>query len=426
MDIGVSRPTKVLYAWNVEIPRMLKVRQKLEADALADPASTLRELLAGRGFAVPLEAGSRVAIAVGSRGIDRLAELVCAVVDAVKDAGGEPFIVPAMGSHGGATEEGQVAVLVSLGVTWEQVGAPVFPAMETVSLGASPSGVEAFMARTALEADAVVVLNRVGLHTGYSGPVQSGLVKMIAVGLGKVEGARSLHRHGFSAGHLIGEVADLAISKAPPITGVAVVEDAERRVCRLALLPGPGIRSEEPALLELARGMCPRIPVAGADILIVDEMGKDISGIGMDPFVIGRGKDTEEPTAFSARRLVVLRLSEASGGNATGIGVADITTRRLAEAMDRAVTYRNVLTSGALHRARLPLVADTEREALRMAAESLGDVDASGLRVVRIRNTRRLEELQVSEPLTSELEGRPGIELGNPEAMRFTGDGDIV
>jgi hypothetical protein len=381
--------------------------------------------LEASGFSGTFRGGGRVAIAAGSRGIDGLAELLGVVVDIVKSAGGEPFIVPAMGSHGRAIEEGQVGVLASLGVTWERVGAPVFPSMETVSLGTTPSGVEAFWARTALEADAVVVLNRVAPHTGYSGPVQSGVVKMIAVGLGKAEGARAIHRHGFSAGHLIGEVADLVISRAPPITAVALVEDGEKNISRVAVLPPGGIREQEPALLELAGDMWPRIPVRSADILVVDEMGKDISGIGMDPLVTGRGKDGEPPV-FSAKRLVVLRLSRASGGNATGIGHADITTRALADAIDRDATYANVLSSGALYRARLPLVAESDREALEMAVSSLGEVPAGEIEVVRIPSTHRLSEIQVSEALVPRLSGTAVFEVGEPEDMRFSTRGALL
>lgn len=410
----------------MQFPKMYRVKQSLVSRPLEDLEAALEsgfgavEFLAGLG-------GPRVAVAVGSRRIDRLPDVVAGAVRRLRGAGAEPFIVPAMGSHGGATERGQEHVLESLGVTAASVGAPVDASMDTVRLGRTPGGAEVFAARCALEADGVVLVNRVGLHTGYSGRVQSGISKMLAVGLGKAPGARALHAHGFGAGHLIEEAAALALRELPPVTAVALLEDGTGRLSEVHVMSGEAVAFSEPALLEKAASMWPRIPLAGADVLLVEEMGKDISGVGMDPHVTGRGIEAGAGPRFEARRLVVLRLTAGSRGNATGIGHADITTAALVREIDRVATRRNVLTSGALHRARVPIAADTEREAVEMVMESLAGLDPEEARVVRIRNTRRLEEFAASEALLPELRAVEGLEIvTGGEPLSFSVGGDLL
>jgi len=272
------------------------------------------------------------------------------------------------------------------------------------------------------------LLNKVAPHTGYSGPIQSGVAKMIVVGLGKSDGALSLHRHGFSAGSLISDMAALAIEKVPVLLAVAFLEDGTGRLSHVEVIERDNIMRREPALLKMALSMWPRIPVASADVLIVDEMGKDFSGIGMDPLVTGRGKELPpgENPAFTTRRLIALRLSPGSRGNAAGVGHADIITENLFGRIDFHVTYRNVITSGAPYRARIPLVALTDKEAVSLAIESLGGMPPGDLRVVRIKNTRWLEEMQVSAALAGELDGLEGIELGSDEReMSFDSAGNL-
>jgi len=412
----------------MKFPRMVSVRQVLASDPLEDIPAALGQALEMVGFERLFAPGKSVAVAVGSRSIDRLVESVAELVRKLKGSGCSPFIVPAMGSHGGADAEGQLRVLAGLGVTAGSVGAAVVSSTETVSLGETPGGAEVFADKAAMESDAVVVVNRIAPHTGYSGPIQSGLCKMLAVGLGKQDGARSLHRHGFGAAHLIVEMAEVVLSEAPVIMGIALIEDGQKKLSRLeALVPGE-FRVREPELLEEAVSMYPMIPLSSADLLIVDEIGKDISGTGMDPLVTGRGKDScpEEGAAFIAKRVVALGLTEGSGGNATGIGHADVTTERLVASIDREVTRQNVLTSGALHRARIPLVAGSDREAVKMAIESLGDFLPDAVRVVRIKNTRKLDEIQVSSSLVSELRGREGIATGVERDMEFDSAGNII
>ena len=400
----------------MDLPKMIRVRVELESRALEDPAIHLSRALeesAAWGSAAPR---ARVVITAGSRGIDRIPEIIGELVSSAKAANLSPVLVPAMGSHGGASPEGQLSVLRSLGITTESCGAPIEASMETVRLGVTASGVEVFMARAAVEADMVVAVNRVALHTGYSGPVQSGLLKMLAVGLGKEDGARSLHAHGFGAGSLIAEMAQVAMEKAPVSFGVALLEDANKKLSHVEVIDTRSIASREPELLDMARSMSAGLPVSRADVLIVDEMGKEISGVGMDPHVTGRGKDLPpgESPRFVATRLVVLSLSESSGGNATGVGHADVTT------------MRNVRTSGALHRARLPIAAAGDREAIEMALRGAGSPMPEEARVVRIKNTARLDEIWVSGAVARELEGAAGIFLFEEAPFSFDDEGNIV
>jgi Lactate racemase N-terminal domain len=412
----------------MEFPRLVTVRQTLHSDARADPAGRVDSGLEALGLPGELPSGSRVAVAVGSRNIDGLAVVVSRLIERLFEAGCSPFVVPAMGSHGGATASGQVAVLRSLGVDWQRLGAPIVSSMRAVLLGTTPGGVEAYIDRNALEADAIIVVNRVAPHTGYSGDVQSGVVKMLAVGLGKDVGAAALHKHGFASGHLIGEVADLVIEKTPVLAAVALVEDGTNKISRVEVLHRGDMRACEPGLLELARSMWPRIPVKSADVLIVDEIGKDISGTGMDPLVTGRGKNLPlgESHVFTTTCLVALSLTPGSGGNATGVGHADIISTRLFEGIDHEVTRRNVMTSGALERARIPLVAGSDREALRIALERVEGGAAATPGIVRIRNTRNLEEIQVSTTLLPEVMGVEGMTVGPERELAFDRDGNII
>lgn len=403
---------------------MVPVRQELSRAPLADPAGALGIGLAAAGLP-GRAAGGRVAVAVGSRGIDSLVAILGLLAERLSRAGCAPFVVPAMGSHGGATAGGQERLLGFLGISARTVGMPVESSMDVVPLGETPGGALAYVNRLAFESDAIVVVNRVGPHTGYSGPVQSGVVKMTAVGLGSEAGAVALHRHGFGAAHLIGEVADLVLEKAPPVYAVAVVEDGARKLSRLEVMAGGEIRRREPELLEAALSMWPGLPLEEADVLVVDEMGKDISGTGMDPRVTGRGKELPpgEKPPFTAKRLVALSLTPGSAGNATGVGHADVITERLLREVDREVTRRNVSASGAANRAEIPGVAPTDRDAVSAALESLG-IDPAEARVVRIKNTAELSRFQVSEALAREIEGRRGVTVSGPaREMEFDREG---
>ncbi|MBN2168268.1 MAG: DUF2088 domain-containing protein [Actinobacteria bacterium] len=413
----------------MDFPRMVDIVQEIETSPLVDPEEELEADLSRDVFSGLFMPGRRTAIAVGSRRISGLVEVLSYIVSRVKKSGGTPFIVPAMGSHGGATPEGQVKVLESLGVTEETTGAPIISSPEVECLGETPGGATVYVDKNALQADALIVVNRVAPHSGYSGPVQSGLQKMIAAGLGKWEGARSLHKQGFEAAHLIGEMADLVLSNISEVMGVAMIEDGRKNLSDIEALYGGEIKEREHELLALARSMYPGIPVEEADILVVDEIGKDISGAGMDPMITGRGKifSTDEAVSFSAKRIVVLNLSEGSLGNANGIGHADITTRELYESTDWESTYRNAVISGQLYRVRIPVIAETDKKALSLALESLGGKHPDEVRLVRIKNTRELHSMQVSTAIENELQENPRVSVyPGGKALSFSEEGELL
>ncbi|HVT68448.1 MAG TPA: DUF362 domain-containing protein [Trebonia sp.] len=352
--------------------------------------------------------GMRIALAVGSRGIAELPTVVATAVAELRRAGASPFIVPAMGSHGGATAAGQERLLASLGITAEAVGAPVESSMDTVRLGRAETGQEVYLDRLAASADAVLPVNRVKSHTSFHGEIESGLAKMLAVGLGKRDGARELHRLG--PAHLerrIRAAAALIRGRVRVLGGLALIEDELRRLRHIELLPDGEIGSAgEARLLELARRMSPRLPVSPIDVLIVDAMGKDRSGTGMDTNVIGRMmvRGSAEPAGPSVTNLVAASLTEASHGNATGLGLADFIPQRLASEVDLNATYANSLTAGlqGVQRAQLPVTLATDRDAVGAAVLTAAVPDLSKVRIVRIQDTLHLNEIMVSRALADE------------------------
>jgi hypothetical protein len=373
----------------MKLPPLYLVRQRFPAGKLADVTGTL----AGDLQQHSLEPGLRIALAVGSRGIANLPALVRGVADWVRTQGAEPFIVPAMGSHAGATADGQRKLLESLGVT----GAPIVSSMEVVEI--EPA---VFMDKAASQADGVIVINRVKPHTSFHGRYESGLMKMIAVGLGKHAGAAAIHRLGIPGlREAMPEAARQVLATGKIIFGVAVVENARDETLALRVIPGARIPDEEPSLLELARKNMPSLPVEDLDLLIVDEIGKAISGTGMDTNVIGRLRiDGEaEPSSPRIKRIFV---RDVCGESAYGIGLADVTTRRLVARANWDVTRTNVETSGFTLRGVIPRIVDSDDEAV------------TGERVVRITNTLQLETLIVSEPVRKEIEGRDTVEVLGP------------
>jgi hypothetical protein len=403
---------------------MVRIRQQLPRERVENPARELLSRLAAAG--VSIRPGARVAIGVGSRGIASLVELVRATVQWVAGQGGRPFIVPAMGSHGGATAEGQRAVLDGYGVTEAAVGAPIRSSLEVVELPAGDLGVKVYCDRLAAEADATVLINRVKPHTSFHGAYESGLMKMAAIGLGKHAQAAALHRLGCAGlRDLMPRVARQVLRHGNIVLGIAVVENAAQEVQVVRAIPAARIPEEEPALLDLARRSMPSLPADSLDLLIVDEMGKNISGLGMDTHIIGRLRipGQPDPERPDIRLIFVRSLTTESRGNAAGIGLADIVSRRLFDEADLPATYANVLTTGFIERARIPLIAETDRQALEMARLALGRDDMGGARVIRIRNTLRLDEVLASETLVSEIRRRSGVEIaGPPRPLLESGD----
>ena len=417
------------------LPKMVRVRQKIYAPKIGDYASALRSELEKAGLKERIKPGAKIAITAGSRGIAHIAEILATIVDEVKKAGGKPFIVPAMGSHGGATPEGQIAILKSLGITQESVGAPIYASMEVEEVGRLENGLPVYMDKLALRSDGIIVVNRVKPHTDFKGKIESGLMKMMVIGLGKQKGAETIHRYQLEGYHkLIPEAARLIMEKAPIIMGVAIVENAYHEIAAIRALKPDEIEREEAKLLKLAKDLMARIPFKEIDVLIVDEIGKDISGVGMDTNVIGRfwtSPKENEHRAPKIRRIVVLDLSEKSHGNAVGIGLADITTKRVFSKIDFEATFMNCLTSTWPEPAKIPPFLPNDRDAILMAIRCCGPIDPLKAKIVRIKNTLDLEYMWISESLCElvkqdkELSKRIEI-LGEPEEMQFDVLGNLA
>jgi len=408
----------------VEPPQVALVEQEVDAPgALADIRAAVGEALRS----VELPTGS-VAIGVGSRGVGRIDEVVAALVGFLKEAGADPFVVPAMGSHGASTAEGQAEVLAHLGVSEERVGCPVRATMEAVKLGETPAGVEVFMDRNAYEADSVVVVNRIKPHTAFRGEVESGPTKMLAIGLGKQKGAHSVHAAGWAKIHeTIPEAARVAVEGGKVAFGLAVLENADEVPYRVAAIPAEKLEESEAPLLEEAKRNLLRLPFEEIDVLVVDEIGKNISGDGADPNVTGRYPTPYASGGPAVERLVFLDLTPETGGNANGLGMADVVTERLVSKMDRPATYLNALTSTTPSPVKIPMVMPNDRMAIAAALTMCAGVSPPRARLVRIKNTLKLRRLWVSEPL---LEGVGAGErlrvVEEPSPMRFDADGSLL
>ncbi|WP_239565269.1 lactate racemase domain-containing protein [Brevibacillus fulvus] len=391
---------------------MFKAEQHFPVPEIADVPLAVREAVGQAGVLGRIQAGDQVAIAVGSRGVADIPLIAREVVALVKAAGGAPFIVPAMGSHGGATAEGQRSVLEHLGVTESFVGAPIRSSMEVVKVGELPNGLPVYFDRYAYQADKVIVINRVKPHTAFRGPVESGLLKMITIGLGKQKGAEAAHSFGFKhmAEH-VPAMARIALQKAPIIFGLATIENAHDRPAKIVAIPAERLHEDEPTLLAEAKRLMPRILLDPLDVLVVEEIGKDISGDGMDPNITGRFATPYASGGVQATRVVVLRLTDKTGGNANGIGLADVTTKKVFEQMDLAQGYANALTSTVVNTVRIPMFLETEELAIKAAIKTCNATDLAKARMIRIRNTLELKEIWISESLLAEARQHPQIRV---------------
>ena len=409
----------------IAIPPMCKIQRRLPEGTPVDIEKTLQSQWQQAGLASAAR-GKKIAIGVGSRGVAEVANITRCLVSLIREAGGDPFVIPAMGSHGGATPDGQIEVLESLGVSEATVGCPIHATMDTVVLGQTASGLAVYTDRLGAAADGLFIINRVKIHTDFSGRYESGLMKMLAIGLGNQTGAAQLHDYGVHGlRDLMPEVAASAIKHGNLLAGVATVEDGYHRPVRLEIVPRNKIQHREPELLDYSRSLMPRLPVKDLDVLIVDMIGKEISGTGMDTNLIGRRRIVGEPELESPRikAVIVLDLSDASHGNATGIGLADFTVRRLLDKIDFGLLAKNVFTSGFLQRGNIPLVFETDKEAIEAAIRSVcrdHSTEQDNIRMVRVRDTMALERLWVSPSLLDAVKAEPGfISGGPPEALRF-------
>jgi hypothetical protein len=407
----------------MSLPKVIRVKQSFDTTRLEDAAASVAAGLRSLPLVRKLNPGARIAITAGSRGIHNLVKMTRATADTVKALGGQPFIVPAMGSHGGATDEGQKSLLSDLGISEATMGCPVVSSMAVEEIGRTPAGEPVYLDKNAFHSDGIIAINRVKLHTIFRGEVESGLCKMLAVGLGKHKGAQQIHKVGVAS--IVVESARVILAKAPVLAGVAVLENSRDETMEIHLVPPEQFEATDTTLLKRAWQILPRVPFDPLDVLVVDEMGKNISGTGMDTNVIGigsraGGKMTMGTPFVSA--IVVLGLTPETHGNANGIGLADLTTRRLVDSIDYKSTYTNVKTTRLWAAGRLPLIFDTDREAMDVA---VGETPPDQVRFVRIKDTLHLEELEISETLLPEARKIGLAVLGGPRVLEFDDTGRV-
>lgn len=410
---------------NVMFPPMRLVDRQMPRPAVIDVERAVEAALEGLALADRVR-GQRIAVTAGSRGIRDIVPILRGVVTHLRHLGAEPVIVAAMGSHGGATSDGQRRVLEHLAITEAVVGAPISTRMDVTVTGRTRDGLTAYCDAEAASCGGILVVNRIKPHTAFDEPFGSGLMKMLSVGLGKAEGAAQLHRQGpTQLASAIQAIAHLLLDSGLVVGGVAILENAYDETARIEAVHPAQLVERELALYREAKSLLPRLPVDTLDLLIVDAMGKTFAGTGMDTNVIGRRRipGLPEPASPSIARIVVLRLSALSEGNAQGIGLADVTTRRLVDAIDWQVTYKNTITSTFLSRGATPVTLPSDREAIAVALDTLPVADKSVARIIRIPNTLHLERLAVSEALLPQITGQPDCEIGPEIPWVFTHDG---
>lgn len=411
--------------------RLLVVRQLFPDRSIRDVAGEARKQLKAADFASRLKPGARVAIGVGSRGIANVATIVRAVVDYWKGAGMRPFLFPAMGSHGAATAEGQASVLAHYGITEASMGCPVISQLEVVSLGKTPDGIEAFMDRMAYESDGVMLVGRVKWHTDFEGQIESGLFKMMAIGLGKFAGAKRYHTWGYRLGldHVIRQVGRQVLTSGKILGGLAILEDAYHNTAKLDAVPVEVMERREEENQALVKSWMGKVPV-DLDILIVDEIGKNISGAGFDTKVINRtitGLYNPFPYLHKFERIFARGLSSLSYGNGVGLGMADMVTDRLVNAIDWVPTRINSLTASTPAAIRTPIHFPTDRECLENLWTTVGKFDMEAVTFGWIRNTMELSRLALSENLRPQIEANAELEIvGGPVDFPFDRDGNLV
>ena len=410
---------------DMPMPRFVRARQKFNADQIDDVDQAMGDQM--EKFAHIDLTGRSVAVAVGSRGIRSQPPVVKALVDALLARGAEPFIVPAMGSHGGGTAEGQAQIVEEYNCGSEALGIPLKSSMEVVELCEVHDGLKVYCDKNALEADWIVPVNRVKPHTSFRGKHESGLCKMMVIGLGKHTGAVEMHRRGMrNFGPILPVAAEGFMSKTNILFGCAIVENGYEKLHTMELLAPDEIIAREMELLELSKSLIPRLLIDNIDVLVVDQIGKNISGAGMDPNVTGRNSHKNNDFGGpDINRIVVRGLTPETHGNATGLGTADVITQRFVREMDWSKTYVNIVTSGEPGSASLPLVANNDLEAISIAMRGVIMIDGPTSRIVRIENTLDLGDIWVSEPMIPDVEAHASMEIvGEAFDAAFDGDGN--
>lgn len=399
-------PVLVKSAYDIKLPKMIPVTQifpdeKLKVEEIREVVTReiSKDKVKGR-----IKPGQRIAVLVGSRGISNLDTVVKATIDQLLDLGAEPYIIPAMGSHGGGVAEEQRNILECYGVTEEAMGVPIVSSMETVIIGKTSGEVPVHADANACQMDAIVPINRIKTHTDYDGQIESGLCKMLSIGIGKHNGCARLHQEGFESFHkLIPEVAEVVLSKLNIPFGIAMIENAHENLHMIESVPGDEILAREPYLLALSKSLMPRIDFSEIDVLIVERMGKNITGAGMDPNIIGR-LSTGRIRNFDGphiKRIVVLSLTPESHHNAIGVSLADFITRSLYQEIDPEMTYANAIASGNPEAAKIPIIFETEEEAIRAAIMTCAGIEPNNAKIVRIQDTLHLVNIMISENMTN-------------------------
>ncbi len=415
---------------DVQLPRMVKVRQLLPRDSISgeEVPGVIHDLLQPEKFSGKIRPGMRICITCGSRGMANLAQIIHSIADFCREWGAEPFVIPAMGSHGGATAQGQLDVLESLGVTEKSVGCPILSSMDTVVVGHSPEGLEVRIDKYAAEADGIIVFGRIKAHTAFHGPYESGIMKMMTIGMGKQQGAESCHSTGFKhMAYLVPTFGRIILQNAPILFAVATLENAFDETRRLVALAPEEIDTEEPKLLLEAKATMQRILFPDCDVLVVDEVGKNISGEGMDPNVTGTFATPYASGGIQAQKRCVLSLTEETHGNFHGLGMVDAISDRVFRELDFDITYPNTITSTVLSFSKIPLVMKNDRETLQLCVKTCVEVDKKKIRMIRIKNSLDVEYIYISEAMLEEARANPELEIvGEPEEIPFDEAGNIV
>jgi hypothetical protein len=407
------------------LPRFFRVRQDLPRDRVSDVVASVRGELQRLGLEQRLQRGASVAITAGSRGIADIPLVLRTVADCVRDAGAEPFMVPAMGSHGGATPDGQRHLLAEYGITEASVGAPIRASMDTVELGRLPSGAQVHFDALAAAADATIVVNRVKAHTAFRGEIESGLCKMTCIGLGKQRGAEQTHDYGLR--ETIPAAAALSLERNNVVAGLALVENAAHELAHVRGVAPHDFLSADRELLSVANRYLPRVPFDHLHVLVVGWLGKNISGSGMDYNVIGMWRRIGGERVPDFSRIVVLDLTPESDGNGLGVGIADFTTRQLYDKLDLPKMYLNGLTSGAFEAIKIPVVLDSDRQALEVALHAASSSGSGAPRMAIVHSTLHLDELLASEGLLADVEVNPHLSVLSPaQSLDFDAHGQLI
>ncbi|MDK2808879.1 MAG: hypothetical protein PWP24_1616 [Clostridiales bacterium] len=414
---------------DVELPRMFRVKQifnrpKIEA---SDIPALIQELLSEEKFSSQIHPGMRIAITAGSRGIANVALTTKCIVEFVKSRGGLPFIVPAMGSHGGATAEGQKAILEGYGITEEYMGCPIHSSMEVKKIGINEEGMDVFIDRYAAEADGIILGCRIKPHTAFRGPYESGIMKMMAIGLGKQHGAEVCHEAGFkNMAKYVPMFGRAIIEHAPILFAVPTIENAFDETCKIVAVNADEIVTMEPELLKEAFRNMPRIWVDECDVLVVDQIGKNFSGDGMDPNITGTFCTPYATGGIKAQRVCVLDLSPETHGNGIGLGYSSATTKRVFEQLDLASMYPNAITCTVLGGVRIPIIMESDREAIQVCVRTCNEIDKENARIVRIPNSLHLEHIMLSEAYYEEAKNHPNLIIeSEPDYLPFDENGDL-